>query len=86
MKKTFYKWILIGKDEFTNENIVVNYGIVDEPIELDVEKVFPNFNYCGDRDLYDMQKFADKNFPDKKYIFRYKEIEIDYSDLMDDED
>ena len=83
MKKTFWKWILFKEGECTGEKEIVRVGIVDTPIEIDVEHVFPDFDYCGDRNLCDMQEFADNNsrLAKRKYTFEYKEIEIDFSDL-----
>lgn len=78
MKKTFYKWIVLQNNE------VVRYGIVDEPIEIDVEKVFPSANSSADRDLCEMQEYADKYLKECNYDFRYKEIKVDFYDLVDD--
>jgi hypothetical protein len=81
--KTFYKWVLTKKDEFTKETLLVRWGIVEEPVEVNVEKIFPNLDYCGDRNLSEMQKFADEILKDRHYTFTYEELKIDFSDLID---
>jgi hypothetical protein len=82
--KTFYKWVLTKKDEFTKEPILVRWGIVEEPIEVDVEKIFPNLDYFGDRNLSEMQKFADELLKEQHYTFNYAEVKIDFSDLLEE--
>jgi len=75
MKKVFYKWILLENGE------IVNYGIEDHCIEIFVDHVFPHENSSSDRDLFEMQEYADKYIPEHKYVFKYKETKIDFSDL-----
>jgi len=78
MKKTFYKWVVLKDGE------VVRCDVVDEPIEISVDKVFPHCNSSADRDLYDMQEYADEYLSEYNYEFKYKEIEIDFTDLVVD--
>lgn len=77
MKKTFYKYIVLQNSE------IVSCGILEESVDIDVEKIFPRLDYCGDRCLYEMQKFADTHLKEHNYEFRYGEIEIDFVDLED---
>jgi len=77
MKKTFWKYIVLQDGE------IVNQGILEEPVEIDVEKIFPKANSSSDRCLYEMQKYADMHLKEYNYEFRHKEIEIDFSDLED---
>lgn len=75
MKKTYYKWILIQDGE------VINHGVENSSIEIFVDCVFPNTSSSVDRNLSEMQDYADKYLSEYNYIFKYKEIKIDFSDL-----
>jgi len=75
MKKTFYKWAVLQNGE------IVNYGIEEEPIEIPVERIFPSLFSFADRSLDELQAYADQHLKSENYIFRYKEIEIDFSNL-----
>ena len=74
-----YKWIVLQNDE------IVNSGILDEPVDVFVEDIFPKVSSSSvDRYLSEMQEYADKYLSEHKYIFRYAEVEIDFSDLMEE--
>lgn len=75
MKKTMYKWIVLQDEE------LVNYGILDEPVDIFVEEIFPKANSIADRFISDLQEYADRHLWKYHYTFKYKEIEIDFSDL-----
>jgi len=74
----YYKWIVIQNGE------IIRHGIADEPIEIDVEKIFPKANSDADRNLAELQEYADKYLSEHKYIFRYKQIGMDFSDLKEE--
>lgn len=78
MMKTMYKWIVLQGSE------VVAFGILDEPVDIFVEKIFPKANSTSDRYIDDLQEYADTYLSEYGYVFRYVGIEIDFSDLMDD--
>ena len=75
--KTMYKWIVLQSGE------VVASGILEESVEIDVEKIFPKANSFADRCLSELQEYADTYLSEYNYDFRYVEVEIDFSDLME---
>jgi len=77
MEKTMYKWITLDE-----EGEVVSFGIEDSPIEFDVNKLHPRLNYFGDRDMCEVQKFLDKHYGHLFLLFNYKEVEIDFKELL----
>ena len=76
MKKIMYKWVVLQNNE------VVRCDVEDESVDVDVEHVFPRANAFADRNLSEMQEYADEYLSDYKYIFKYAEIEIDFTDLV----
>lgn len=79
MIKKMYQWVVLQDGE------IVSYGVEDTSIERFVERIFPKAFTTVDRDLSSMQEYADKYLSEYNYIFNYKEIEIDFSDLMKEE-
>ena len=79
--KTMYKWIVL------QDGKIVNYGVLDEPVDISVEKIFPKANSTADRYIEDLQEYADTYLSEYKseyhYVFRYATIKIDFSDLME---
>jgi len=76
MKKTFYKWVVLKDGE------VVRCGIEDRYCEIFVDHIFPDLNSSVDRDLSQMQGYADKYLFDHKYFFNFIAIKVDFSDLV----
>jgi hypothetical protein len=72
-----YKWILFDEHKF-----VIGKGIVEECVDMFCHKIFPEDDSDCDRCLWDMQKYADDRFPEKKYRFFYEEIEIDFDEFI----
>ena len=77
MKKVMYKWVVLQNHE------VVNFGILEEPVDIFVEKIFPKADSVADRFIEGLQEYANKYLSEHNYDFRYKEIEVDFSDLME---
>lgn len=76
MKKTMYKWIVLENGQF------IDFGILDESVDIFVEKIFPKANSNADRYINDLQDYADEHLSEFNYDFRWKEIDVDFSDLM----
>ena len=75
-----WKYIVLQNHE------IVNCGILEESTDIDVEKIFPKANSFSDRSLSEMQDYANKYLKEYKYEFIYKEIEIDFTDLEEEND
>lgn len=75
MQQTMYKWIVLQGGK------IVNAGIIDEPIDILVEAIFPEANSTADRSISSLQMYADTNLPTSHYTFKYKEIQVDFSDI-----
>jgi len=76
MKKIMYKWIVLENGK------IVDFGILDEPVDIFVEEIFPKANSNADRYINDLQDYADEYLSEFNYDFRWKEIDVDFSDLM----
>jgi len=79
LKVTMYKWIALDKC-----GEIVSQGIEDECIELDVDMLHRNIDSCCDRDMWDIQDYLDKNHKELGLTFKYKNVEIDFSDLKEE--
>lgn len=72
-----YKWILF--DEFKQ---VIAKGVLEESVDVFIDKIFPNEDSSCDRCLWEMQEYADRYYKDKKYRFFYTEEELDFDDFI----
>ena len=70
-----YLWNV--KDEWGN---LLRWGI-DEGVDLLVCKVIGDENNCCDRNIWDMQKYLDKNYPELKLKFKYIDFNVYFADL-----
>lgn len=66
------------KDKYSGSQLIKE-GILDYAEDVLIDDIFPEFNTTADCSLWDMQIWLNKNYPDKKYHFQYKEKEVDYN-------
>lgn len=77
-QQTFYIWRLWKEELWGKE--MVSWGVREEPIEVPIEHIVPQFNGCIDRSLSEIQEFLDERYPDENYIFEYEPFIIQFKE------
>lgn len=54
-------------------------GALNDCVDISIEDVAP-VETTADRNLWDIQAFLDKNYPDKHITFKWKEINVDWGE------
>lgn len=84
-KESIWMWVL-----FDSDGKVIRKGFTIDFYEAEVTKIFDDvFVYGLDANeftlsLNKIQAYADENYSDEKFKFLYKEIEIDFKALIED--